>query len=235
VPDPANKPGARTSASGWADAGGKFWLFGGSGLGSTTATGYLNDLWTYLPAVSTLPVLISKFTAQKETGKIQLNWTTSQEQNSDYFIIGHSSDGITFESIGRLTAAGNSSIAVNYSFTDFAPVKGTNFYRLQQFDTDGRFLYSKIIRVTMDEHGNDISLLQNPVRENLLLILQLTVAKNVTLTVRNGAGNLILQKEQAFARGNSRYALPVAELPKGIYYLTILADGIRNTKAFAKL
>jgi hypothetical protein len=57
----------------------------------------------------------------------------------------------------------------------------------------------------------------------------------VTLTVRNGAGNLILQKEQAFARGNSRYALPVAELPKGIYYLTILADGIRNTKAFAKL
>ena len=235
-PSSTNIPGARYTASGWKDAGGKLWLFGGNGIGSTTASGYLNDLWTYLPPVTTLPVLINRFTAQMQTGKVQLNWTTDQEQNSDYFIIGHSADGIKFENIGKVSAAGNSSVMVNYSFIDFAPVKGTNLYRLQQFDKDGRFFYSRIISVMMDEPESDIRLVQNPVLENLQLMLQLPVAKKMTLIVRNAAGNLILQKELAFASGTSRYSLPVAALPKGVYYLSLFAEGaIRSTKTFIKL
>jgi hypothetical protein len=42
-----NIPGARFSASGWIDASGNFWLFGGSGLDSTSSLGDLNDLWEY--------------------------------------------------------------------------------------------------------------------------------------------------------------------------------------------
>ena len=44
---PSNIPGARASAVSWTDAAGNFWLFGGSGLGSTGAEGWLNDLWKY--------------------------------------------------------------------------------------------------------------------------------------------------------------------------------------------
>jgi N-acetylneuraminic acid mutarotase len=47
-----NVPGARGSggsgaALSWTDTGGNFWLFGGSGLDSTGAEGYLNDLWEF--------------------------------------------------------------------------------------------------------------------------------------------------------------------------------------------
>ncbi len=44
----SNLPGARQGASSWTDSSGNLWLFGGAGYGST-GTGYLNDLWHYLP------------------------------------------------------------------------------------------------------------------------------------------------------------------------------------------
>ena len=44
-------PGSRWGASGWTDAGGNFWLYGGWGLDSsgTNGNGALNDLWVYTP------------------------------------------------------------------------------------------------------------------------------------------------------------------------------------------
>ena len=44
-------PGSRWGASGWTDAGGSLWLFGGWGLDSkaTNGNGALNDLWVYTP------------------------------------------------------------------------------------------------------------------------------------------------------------------------------------------
>ncbi len=44
-------PGSRWGASGWIDAGGSLWLYGGWGLDSTgtNGNGALNDLWVYTP------------------------------------------------------------------------------------------------------------------------------------------------------------------------------------------
>jgi hypothetical protein len=44
-------PGSRWGASGWIDASGNLWLFGGWGLDSTgtNGNGALNDLWVYTP------------------------------------------------------------------------------------------------------------------------------------------------------------------------------------------
>lgn len=47
VSDPNNIPGARNWASGFPDASGNFWLFGGNGFDSAGNTGNLNDLWEF--------------------------------------------------------------------------------------------------------------------------------------------------------------------------------------------
>ena len=46
-----NLTGLATGASGWTDASGNFWLFGGWGLDATATNGNgaLNDLWVYVP------------------------------------------------------------------------------------------------------------------------------------------------------------------------------------------
>lgn len=46
-PAVTNRPGARAGATPWVDAEGDLWLFGGSGFGSSTTAGLLNDVWRY--------------------------------------------------------------------------------------------------------------------------------------------------------------------------------------------
>ena len=44
---PGHTPGARYGASGWLDASGNFWLFGGHGSDPASNVGVLDDLWRY--------------------------------------------------------------------------------------------------------------------------------------------------------------------------------------------
>jgi hypothetical protein len=48
---PLNFPGYRTPAATWTDTKGRFWLFGGTGRDSAGASGELNDLWVFDPAM----------------------------------------------------------------------------------------------------------------------------------------------------------------------------------------
>ena len=47
-----NVPGGRSDATGWADANGHLWLFGGTGFDSNGNPGTLNDLWEFNPSAS---------------------------------------------------------------------------------------------------------------------------------------------------------------------------------------
>ncbi len=49
VPDAGNRPGSRAVATVWTDVNGKFWLFGGLGIGSSSGDGRLCDLWMFDP------------------------------------------------------------------------------------------------------------------------------------------------------------------------------------------
>lgn len=51
--------------------------------------------------------------------------------------IERSSDGVKFLTIGTVKGSGTISEHVNYSFSDFDPNKGANYYRLRQIDFDG--------------------------------------------------------------------------------------------------
>ena len=50
VPSVLNVPGGRYRATGWTDAQGNLWLFGGSGRDSAGTYSSLNDLWEYTPS-----------------------------------------------------------------------------------------------------------------------------------------------------------------------------------------
>lgn len=49
TPAASNVAGARMNATTWTDTHGNLWLFGGYGIDSAGAAGYLNDLWDYQP------------------------------------------------------------------------------------------------------------------------------------------------------------------------------------------
>jgi N-acetylneuraminic acid mutarotase len=49
TPASSNLPGSRGTLISWPGATGHVWIFGGYGVDSTGAQGYLNDLWEYAP------------------------------------------------------------------------------------------------------------------------------------------------------------------------------------------
>jgi hypothetical protein len=95
-----------------------------------------------------LPVTLTKFEgfAYNEFDN-KLEWTTKTEKNADYMEIQHSDDGIYFNIIGIEKLAGNSQSDLFYEFIDRSVSKQINYYRLKQFDYDGKFNYSKIISI----------------------------------------------------------------------------------------
>ncbi len=91
-----------------------------------------------------LPLVLTKFTAIKRNNNSILQWTTAMEQNTSEFLVQRSTDGENYTTIGVVAAAGNSSTPKNYTFTDMAPDKGSDYYRLKQVDLDARYTYSPI-------------------------------------------------------------------------------------------
>jgi hypothetical protein len=105
--------------------------------------------WTLSSISNPLPVHFILFNTKCEGNTVFINWKTAQEQNSSHFNIERSTDGISWTVIGNQPAAGNSGIERTYSFTDNNPVQ-KSFYRIAQYDINGRKLYTSILKASCD-------------------------------------------------------------------------------------
>jgi hypothetical protein len=118
-----------------------------------------------LNACLTLPITLTDFFQNLAGKKVQLEWITEAEMNSKEFIVERSFDGIGFEAIGSVAAAGSSYATKHYSFKDDLP-DYINYYRLKQVDIDGKFSYSKVLYVKV-EQASPLRLLENIVTSYL--------------------------------------------------------------------
>ena len=170
-----------------------------------------------------LPVALLNFTAKKLHDKIQLHWQTASEQNSHYFNIEKSADGIQFTTIGNVAAAGNSQQLQNYSFPDNAPFNGNNYYRLKQVDIDGRFTYSNVVSISNHERDLLFTLSPNPAN-NFINITYPGKSKMLTIGVYDAQGKLLKRVQQKDPTGVILIKIEVKELEPGIYFIHLL-DG----------
>ncbi len=76
-----------------------------------------------------------------------LEWGTAQETNSQMFIVEKSTDGVEYENIGVVNAAGASSQEKSYRYLDINATTDQVFYRLRQMDTDGTGSFSQTVLV----------------------------------------------------------------------------------------
>lgn len=109
-----------------------------------------------------LPLTLTAFEVLADNNKIDLNWQTSSEMNTDYFTIEKSANGDDFEAIGQVTAAGNSSNENYYQFIDYEPISGTAYYRIKTTDLDHGIYYSEIKSVMYSIPFDNINIYPNP-------------------------------------------------------------------------
>ena len=171
-------------------------------------------------AMGTLPVefyadLAGEYV--KEIGNV-LTWTTATEINNDYFELQLTTDGIFFETVGKINGAGNSSILNSYEFVDKAFYQGNNYYRLKQVDYDGKFSLSKLISINNSPFRNDFKpvVYPNPTNQKLNIQSQ-TIIKE--LSIMNIDGRLILNK---VVNKSQVSELDVSMLNTGVYYIRMI-------------
>lgn len=172
--------------------------------------------------ISPLPVELSSFTGKATQSSIALAWTTASEENNDRFEVERSTDGKSFIQIGEVKGAGNSSVQRKYSFSDIAPERDTNYYRLKQVDFDGQFEYSKIIetRFKGNATASGMMVYPNPViDDNIRVALQNSDSAILQIMDQNGRSVYT----QQLTPGIREVQLTVSELniPKGLYYVSL--------------
>ncbi len=186
-----------------------------------------------------LPVEFLSFSGRPEGDLVRLQWSTAWEQDNAFFTIHRSSDGFSFESIGTLNGAGNSSVEMNYEFFDERPYHGLGYYRIKQTDFDGAFDYSKLVSVVTEICGEseDILLSPNPVAGR-----RLTVSKrncwsevhSIPIIVTDLMGRVLFHDE---IRANSNFEFEMqlgkhAFLSSGVYFLKFQVENRNYTRRF---
>jgi len=94
----------------------------------------------------TISIQLNDFTGKNVNNKYaQLDWTTVNELNFDYFVIERSTPSTDYDSIGSVPGKGDSQVSQHYEFQDAHPAEGANYYRLRMVDKQGHFTYSYMV------------------------------------------------------------------------------------------
>ncbi len=169
-----------------------------------------------LSSTGTLPILLMDFNAALVDGSASLSWTTALEINSDHFTIQRSTNaGADWTNIGTVAAHGNSSTAINYSYTDNKTPQGTSEYRLQMVDKDGKFAYSEVRSVRVGI-VTSVSVYPNPAHDYVNVTLAGGSTEGMIIRLFNQSGQVLLEKNVSNAGGTTipprRQQLPRREL-----------------------
>ena len=104
-----------------------------------------------------LPIELISFTACELDNEVLLKWQTASEINNDLFMVEKSKDAIFWQISNELAGAGNSNNVITYISKDFDPCPGVNYYRLKQIDFDGKFSYSDIISLNVQNQQRSLT------------------------------------------------------------------------------
>ncbi|HYK47010.1 MAG TPA: M36 family metallopeptidase, partial [Parafilimonas sp.] len=208
--------------------GGKYskeiWMaFARRGLGYSANQGKATDTKDGTAAYdvpSVLPVTWGKFTAVKQVTTALLSWSTVQEFNSDKFVVERSSDGRTFNAIGQVKAAGNSSTERSYQFTDQFPVKGNNVYRIKQMDMEGRANLSDLRSLNFSDLRPYITISPNPATNKVTINIPGN-DQNVTMRLLSNTGQLI----RNLIMTGETLTVDVSMLASGVYNISLDGNG----------
>lgn len=163
-----------------------------------------------------LPVELLEFTGRNLEDNNVLNWSTASESNSSHFEIERSLDGTDFLQIGRVDAAFESNVVMDYGFVEEDVKSGNYVYRLKMVDLDDSYEYSDVLNIRVE--GKKLSIKANPNPSfGQIEIQSNSTKKQLEISVFSMVGQLV---EYAEVDSNSAQ-MDLSHLAKGIYLLNV--------------
>ncbi len=180
--------------------------------GTISAEGETCDFVDGMLDVS-LPIELSHFSVELDLKVAVLHWTTSSEINNAGFEVQRSVNGIDWDVLSWIEGQGNSSELRSYTYQDFFPIVGNNYYRLKQMDVDGAFTYSSVVSINIDRVVDGLKVFPNPVADVLNIYDGGRDADWDHMAIYDAFG----RKINPTIISNTQ--ILVTDLPSGIYFL----------------
>ena len=136
------------------------------------------------------------------------------------------SDGRNFTKIATIAAKGNSNTATSYDLVDPSPLKGVNYYRLKMVDIDGKFEYSQIIIIRIEDGIQLVTkVAPNPFTGKIDVYLTLTHNTPVDFRFIDINGRMVFSKSVKGLKGFNWFTInDLDKLPSAPYILHIKTD-----------
>ena len=186
----------------------------------------LNEL-TLASLSAPLPLTYILFNASCTGNNVTLHWKTAQEFSTKNFEIEKSADGITWQSIGSVPAAGYSVTERSYTWVDNQPAN-TAFYRIIEYDVDGRKNISVIIRSSCSL-SDLFAVYPNPVHTISTINININKPAALSLKLYDAKAALVKQLQTSLLQGTNLLQLDMTGLASGPYSLIVRWDNTVKT------
>ncbi len=171
-----------------------------------------------------LPLELLEFEAEYVNKNANLTWSTTNEVNSDKFIIERRHElESKFTEIGNVKANNVASAINEYSFVDQTIVKdGRYYYRLKVLDNNRRFTYSNVRTVEVNTGSTiDIIAMPNPVSDILYVQISGSKLNDVKYEIVDLFGRVYLSQSETLSSNNTlqNIKIDVSNFKSGTYFL----------------
>jgi hypothetical protein len=155
------------------------------------------------------------FTAEwiSDKQKAECLWTSLSEHNLSHYVIERSHDGILWDAIGSVQAAGATGTPAEYVYIDESPLIGRSYYRIIAVDESG-VTNSSVIRTLFKEPLAEVTVYPNP--GNGLFTLSGYAGQQIVLY--NSLGELVQFELNAYGE------LDLTSCASGVYHLRLMHE-----------
>ncbi|NJC25680.1 T9SS type A sorting domain-containing protein [Neolewinella antarctica] len=185
-----------------------------------------HDVGTFNGAL--LPLTLISFEAVPHEKFVLLKWVTTEERDTDFFVVERTRDGQSFDPLSKTVLASGFSgpnEVLHYETRDEAPYSGTSFYRLRSVDFDGSFQLSQLRQVNYATPTKwDYTVFPNPndgTSLNLDIKGELPNQQPLQYEVVDAAGRVLAQSVLNGGAGIHQLDLNEKFLPAGQYFIRV--------------
>jgi len=173
-----------------------------------------------------LPVELTAFTYSFSEKALLLKWSTSSEENNSGFAVEKKAKHTEeWQNLGFVPGAGNSTIGIDYSFSDKYSVAGVYQFRLKQIDYNGNYKYyhlSSDVIITAPTKFGIQSNYPNPFNPVTNIEYTLPSPGLMKLKIFDVSGREVALVAEGFQQAGSYNAVfKASSLSSGVYYSVI--------------
>jgi hypothetical protein len=141
-------------------------------------------------------------------------------------------DGKVFENIGQIKGFGSSNVLRSYSFIDKKPNTGVSYYKLMQYDFNGKETELGVKIASLNLNDESLTIYPNPASDYIKINTGSNkFTGNVSVKLYDLNGKLLIDK--VFDAAFNDIKLPISNVTSGTYFVIVNNNNYTATRKIA--